>query len=107
MNLTAFGETKSLWSWLQDPRCTIGERDIKHLLALGATHEQAISFKSTRPEGHSRFKGVTWDAAKRMWQSQIKVNGKVEWLGRYDSDVEAARVFDARATQLKREPNFK
>jgi len=107
MILTAFGETKSLWSWLQDSRCIISERDIKHLLALGATHEQAISFKSTRPEGHSRFKGVTWDADRKMWQVQIKVNNKVEFLGRYNSDVAAALVFDERAVELGREPNFK
>lgn len=107
MILTAFGETASIWTWLQDPRCLIGERDIKHLLALGATHEQAIVFKPNRPEGHSRFKGVTWDAMKRKWQAQIKVDNKVEFLGRFDSDVDAARTWDKRAVQLKREPNFK
>lgn len=45
----------------------------------------------------SRYKGVAWDAARKKWKAQIQAEGKQKTLGRFDSEEEAARVYDAAA----------
>jgi hypothetical protein len=45
----------------------------------------------------SEFKGVSWDKARAAWKANINVHGRQEHLGRYSSEVEAARAYDLRA----------
>lgn len=42
----------------------------------------------------SQFKGVHWDREKRKWRATIRVNGKQKRLGRFDSEIEAAKAYD-------------
>lgn len=44
--------------------------------------------------GASIYKGVSWDIKRRLWQVQIKINGKSFFLGGYQSEVEAAKQYD-------------
>lgn len=44
----------------------------------------------------SRFKGVSWDSVRGKWKAQIRQ----ENLGRFESEEEAARAYDARARNL-------
>lgn len=48
----------------------------------------------------SRFKGVYWDKANDKWRAQIKHGKKHESLGRFTSEVEAAKAYDAAARRL-------
>lgn len=41
--VTAFGETKSLSSWMEDPRCNVDKATLNMRLKLGWTSEEAIS----------------------------------------------------------------
>jgi len=43
------------------------------------------------------FKGVYFDKFTKRWRSTIKINGKNKAIGRFDSDVEAARAYDNEA----------
>jgi len=43
----------------------------------------------------SRFRGVCWDAAKGKWLAQAKLNGRNYHLGRFDSELDAARAASA------------
>ena len=56
----------------------------------------------------SKYRGVS--RLKRvhttLWQSQIKVNGKMHYLGHYATEEEAARAFDDQAARFGRELNF-
>ncbi|MFD7705597.1 AP2 domain-containing protein [Streptomyces sp. NPDC059786] len=60
----------------------------------------ANRWKPQRADGStasSRFKGVSWDRSRSKWQSKITVNQHCKNLGRYDSEEEAARAYDAAA----------
>ena len=50
--------------------------------------------------GISRFKGVCWNQQYAKWQAQIKVKGKHFHLGRFLSEIEAAKVYDKAATKF-------
>lgn len=45
--------------------------------------------------GSSRFVGVTWDSNRCRWRAQIQVEGVVRNLGRFATEVDAARARDA------------
>lgn len=45
--------------------------------------------------GYSKYKGVGWH--ENRWCAQIKVNGKKIHLGRFISEEDAARAYDAAA----------
>lgn len=45
----------------------------------------------------SRYKGVGWDRSRGKWHAKIMVDYKTINLGRFDSEIEAARAYDAAA----------
>jgi hypothetical protein len=47
----------------------------------------------------SRYKGVSWDKGTSRWRADILVLGRHYFLGRFDDEAEAARVYDAEATK--------
>lgn len=55
--------------------------------------------KCSRPTT-SAFKGVTWDRNRNKWMSKIKLNGKSIFLGRFESEIDAARRYDSSALEL-------
>ena len=61
-----------------------------------------------RSKMRSRYVGVNWFKRRKAWVAQIKINGKQKNLGRFDSDVDGARAYDAAvaAHSLDRPVNF-
>jgi hypothetical protein len=45
----------------------------------------------------SKFKGVSWYEAGKSWQSQIQVNRKMIYLGRYTNERDAAIAYNGAA----------
>ena len=45
----------------------------------------------------SRYVGVSWSHESQCWRAEIRVNYKLVFLGRFDSEEEAARVWNAAA----------
>jgi len=47
----------------------------------------------------SEFKGVYWDDSKHKWAAQICVDYQKKTLGRFSSEVEAAKAYDEAALE--------
>jgi len=62
-----------------------------------ATHSQNQCNKRKRKNTSSQFIGVFFNKKRRSWWSQIRVNGKSLWLGCFDSEIDAAKAYDAAA----------
>lgn len=59
-----------------------------------------INVLPQRKDTSSRFKGVYRDKARGQWQAYINVDGKRYRLGRFQTDIEAAEAYDAKALEL-------
>jgi hypothetical protein len=71
-----------------------------NLRVATCSQNSANMWKPRRPDGSattSRFKGVTWDRSRSKWQAKITVDQHCKNLGRFDSEEDAARAYDAAA----------
>jgi hypothetical protein len=63
----------------------------------------AQNVRNQRPQKKktsSRFKGVYLDKSRGKWQAYINVGGSRTRLGRFESEIEAAMAYDAKAIEL-------
>ncbi len=78
----------------------------EHNRAAEANLDESGNFVPRVVKESSEFTGVTWSKKSNKWHAQIKVAGKMEHLGYFDDEEEAARAFDTRAAELNRPTNF-
>ncbi|KIP28272.1 AP2/ERF family transcription factor [Bacillus thuringiensis] len=48
----------------------------------------------------SKYKGVSWDKIRKKWMSSIKNNEQTMYLGRYDSENDAALAYNKAAIEI-------
>lgn len=63
------------------------------------THQQN-QWNTKKRTGISQFKGVHWHKKANKWQGQIRCNNKWYYLGLYNSETEAAHVYNKKAKEL-------
>jgi len=70
---------------------------------LGKTKLSVFTSKRETPVRNtlsSLFRGVSWDKVKQRWRAKIKVAGKTQYLGTFESELEAARRYDKKAIEI-------
>jgi len=48
----------------------------------------------------SKYKGVSWDKERKLFVASIRCNGKYYHLGRFKSEIKAAKAYDKKAREL-------
>lgn len=74
------------------------------------THQQNAQEVRARCQRYaSQYRGVSWETASKKWVAQIRISGKLKKLGRFVSEVEAAKNYDSAAVKFfgsHAAPNF-
>ncbi len=85
-------------------------QDCRKINLRVCTHaENQRNYSKTSSPTASSFKGVRWDRDRSRWVAWVKLDRKSRFLGRFASEEEAARAYDAAARELFGEfakPNF-
>jgi hypothetical protein len=71
--------------------------DNRRINLRGCTQRQNLSNQGKFDGASSRFKGVTWDKRRRVWQAKVTSQGKDYRLGNFDDETAAARAYDEAA----------
>ncbi len=69
---------------------------------------QTRNTRKIRISNTSGFRGVSFDKERNKFKASIRVNGKEKTLGRYKTDIEAAKAYDDYVTKhnLEHTKNF-
>lgn len=68
-------------------------------LRLSSRSENAAN-KNKIKNTSSRYIGVSWNRKSSVWQSKIGFKRKKIWIGSFDSEHEAARMYNLKAIEL-------
>jgi len=101
-----------IWEWCHGV-CLTADDEIDHIDGdrmnnrienlRKATRAQNQWNAKVRKDNTSGFKGVSWHKRQKAWAANISINGKVKFLGAFNTPEEAHAVYTARAKELRGE----
>ena len=71
----------------------------KKNLRICTNSENQINKKS-KIGGTSKYKGVSWKTLNNKWNSKIGINGGTIQIGLFINEIEAAKAYNLKATEL-------
>jgi hypothetical protein len=85
--------------------------EVDHLDGNGLNNQRAnLRIVSRRQNGQNRhhqktskFPGVYWHKCRQKWHAQIRINGKVKYLGLYETENDAFEAYRAVVNTLGEE----
>lgn len=69
-------------------------------LRLATPRQQSVNKSKSRTRRTSRFLGVFLDSETGKWTAELRSDRHPRRIGRFTSEVEAARAYDARAREV-------
>lgn len=103
--ITAFGQSLTPEQWATKPYVRIPPEEIVRRIEMGMNVDQALTDPMDKGPRKSRYRGVAWHVKNQKWVAQIRVNNKVEFLGQFACDKDAAQAYNARAASLGKRQN--
>jgi hypothetical protein len=82
---------------LVDHRNNDGLDNRRDNLRLATRSQNMYNKLKTKSKTSSRFIGVSFDKSRRKWEARIYYQGRKIWLGRFDSEIDAALAYDEAA----------
>ena len=64
------------------------------------THSQNMMNQEKQKNRSTKYKGVSFHKRDNIYQSNIRSNGKLIYLGSFISEIEAAKEYDKKAKEL-------
>ena len=81
---------------LVDHKKGIGLNNQKSNLRL-CTHQENMRNRKSSEGSSSKYLGVFWDKSRNKWMSCISISGRSKTLGRFETEVEAAIIYNIAA----------
>jgi len=76
-----------------------GLNNQRYNIRICSTRQNSMNQKKRRDGFSSRYKGVCWHKRDKKFYAAIKINGRSKFLGRFDSERDAAKAYDAAARE--------
>ncbi|MHC4459950.1 MAG: AP2 domain-containing protein [Planctomycetota bacterium] len=78
-----------------------GLNNKKNNIRFCSHKENCQARRKRKTKTSSKYKGVSWDKERKQWMVRIMgIDGKNHWLGRYNSELDAAKAYDEAAMEM-------
>ena len=75
--------------------------NLKHAHSLGLRQSNALKMIGKKSKNSSsKFHNVTWEPSRQKWKASLKLDGKMQFQKRFNSELEAAQYVNQQLDLL-------